>query len=238
MHGGGDREHRLQAGFRSIDHICRWAPMNPVRRLHPLVTRRVAGHVVDDANSSLPTAAAEPAAKSDAQGQDQKHPPSFSQFGSRSQPNEAHGSSLASQSALSRSSFDACCEWPANGGLKVVRAVLAAPANQVSLYSRMLPLASAGVTVSRRVGEILSGPRLDVRQKAGVAIHLRGPPGERPFSVLPLWAAARHLDHRVRPPPFLLIAWTCRQGVPGGSATRSSDRARCPRSGDAHRTDP
>src|ERR1700722_9150158 len=38
------------------------------------------------------------------------------------------------------------------------------------------------LTVSRPVGGILSGPHLDMRQKAWVAIHLRGLPGERPFS--------------------------------------------------------
>jgi len=39
-----------------------------------------------------------------------------------------------------------------------------------------------GVTVSRPVGGILSGPRLDERQKAWVAIHLSGLPGEPSLS--------------------------------------------------------
>jgi len=38
------------------------------------------------------------------------------------------------------------------------------------------------LTVSRPIGGILSGPCPDERQEAGVAIHLSGLPGKRPFS--------------------------------------------------------
>ncbi len=126
------------------------------------------------------------AAQADHHGQDHERPPFDAQFGSSSQPDEAHGSFYAVAARSVTSPLD-----PAAGALPMV---VSRVVHGCWPYRRMkiaTPLAWAGVTVSRPVGGILSSSERS----------LGGHPSERPT-----WGASLLRDRTSSPSPTLGLA--------------------------------